>query len=115
MSWLITFTMWLLQSWFDGCNIAACFRDVYPHVCQHFGGMSGYGFAKNSTEYVVRALKSMGEYQAANALVHLGIELGVAIRLVADMLWRIHKRRVQTNLTLDASYNLVTDGTNSLS
>jgi hypothetical protein len=189
MSWLIIFMMWLPETWFDGCSIDACYWDVCPHVFQQFGGMPGYEVAKESTEYVVSALKAMGEYQAANALVYLGIVPGVAIIngwlhrqsvfqyvamigsvglmyiiaessapvgsmpdggwfwyctewcirlanatgltyggvcfllfvvaipsvLTVDMFWGIHKRRFQTDLTLEASYNLVTEGTSSLS
>ena len=79
MSWLIIFMMWMPEAWFVGCSIDACYWNVCPHVFEQFGGVLGYGFAKESTAYVVGALKSMGEYQAANALVYLGLVPGIAI------------------------------------
>ena len=73
ISWIIIVMMWMPESWFSGCTIEDCYRHMCPHVSSKFGEYSWFSFAGESTDVMVNALKSMGEYQSSNTIVYLGL------------------------------------------
>lgn len=79
MCWTIILMMWMPEGWFSGCTIDDCYWYACPHVKEKFGTYGCYSFARESTAIVINVLKSMGEYQAANTIVYLGLVPSVAL------------------------------------